>query len=140
MSLSPRQALLYLWPVLLHPASARAQGECRDVENLPNTVTWTRLLHIFHSHPCDDGASAEALDDIVVHGLATRWGELPRLARLTTSDTAFRAFVLRHITATASEAELASIDRLAQEQCPAGLTSFCADLRRRAADALPGPK
>jgi hypothetical protein len=84
---------------------------------------------------CGDGAIAEGFSDSVVRLLASRWQDLHELEHLAESDRPFRAFVLRHIDATADEADLRRIIATASK-CPGHARPICREIESHARAAL----
>ena len=127
-----------LGTVAIGVASAQGQGTS-ELAPLPPGATWSTLYHLY-SHPdsdfVDDGATAEALSDFVVHRLATHWSTIASLATLVAKDSAFGAFVLGHVDATTDMSELHRIVRYAGSSCPRSARSFCLTLRAAAGKAI----
>ena len=71
--------------------------------------------------PCDDGATAEGLNEAVARNLADRWGMLPWLATLAGNDSGFKRFVLKHVDHTLNDDDLKKISTNAAGRCPEGL-------------------
>jgi len=96
---------------------------------------WKRVFGAFErfSH-CDDGAIAEGFTDSVVRLLATQWPTLPQVAALENQNPSFRAFVLRHIDASADSADLEKVAGLARSQCPSGHGALCSAIARAASE------
>ncbi len=105
-----------------------------------NTLREWSKIHAFHrAHfpPCpDDGMFAEGYSELVVRTLATNWDNLPALRTAANQDPKFKAFVLRHIDATANEADLRIIQTNARSKCPSGSGSLCNEIRKASAKAI----
>ena len=121
---------------------AEVAGACRDEEffaQLHRLNDW-KALHAFYKQylpACaDDGVYGEGYSDVTVWILAKHWETLPQLQALAVREPAFRAFVLRHIDATADPDELNQALHNATTQCPAGAASLCEDLAARAHSAI----
>jgi hypothetical protein len=100
---------------------------------------WSKIHAFYRAHfpPCpDDGMFAEGYSELVVRTLATNWNNLPELRAASSQDPRFKAFVLRHIDATTSEADLRVIQASATSQCPKGSGSLCAEIRKASSRAL----
>lgn len=100
---------------------------------------WPRIHPFYKAHfpPCpDDGMFAEGYSELVVRTLATNWNNLSELRVAASQDPRFKAFVLRHIDATANEADLRLIQSRATSQCPKGNGSLCAEIRQASSTAL----
>jgi len=126
--------------VILAAGSASAQGRgTTELSPLPPHATWDTLYHLYR-HPgpdfVDDGSTAEALSQFVVHRLATRWSTVRSLATLVAADSAFGAFVLKHVDATTEVSELHRIVRYASSSCPPSGSSLCRALGAAARDAI----
>ena len=74
---------------------------------------------------CDDGGVGEAFSDSVGRLLSSNRGGLKRLFALTTKDTGFERFVIRHIDETIPIDVLAAIERNARERCPREAERLC---------------
>jgi hypothetical protein len=98
-------------------------------------TTWSDVRRSYQSFVVaqarDDGAMADGYSDAVVHLLATRWRQLSELGRLGVDDASFRAFVLRHIGATADENELAVVTEHTATVCPQEDVALCQAIEER---------
>ena len=138
--MKPRIPLLAFAVSLLAVVAGAAQSAPSDVNPLPPGANWDTLYQVFYRHRfADDGAVAEAFSDFVVHRLATRWSTLPSLARLAANDSAFSAFIIRHIDATADLDELRVLVRRTSN-CPARVRSLCSSIHAAAREAVDQPK
>ena len=91
--------------------------------------TWPEFYAVFRQYgQCDDGAPGEGFSDSAVHLLASRWNALPQAADIARKDPVFRAFLLKHIDATADSDELLKIEKNAKRRCPTGLRALCRDI------------
>jgi hypothetical protein len=91
--------------------------------------TWADLHSAFKQfQACDDGGIAEGWDDFVARMLAQDWKKLIELQKLAAVDTQFRAFVIRHISNTASRDDLDRTLINARERCPGSARRLCADI------------
>ena len=108
---------------------------------LPTLKTWAAIHRAFRKYApqCDDGAMAEGFSDAIVGQLATRWDALLELDRMATADSAFRSFVLRHIDASADEAQLKQVAGNAANRCPSRQKRICTDLASAARRAVYSP-
>ena len=97
---------------------------------------WDALYDAFHrfSH-CEDRAVAAGFTHSVVWMLASRWDDLHDLEHLAEANRRFRAFVLRHIDATADEVDLRRIIARTTK-CPGHARPLCREIDRRARAAL----
>ena len=126
--------------VLMTLSAASAQGQgATELFPLPPNATWHTLYNLYR-HPnsafVDDGATAEALSDFVVHRLATRWSTIRSLATLVVKDSAFGAFIVKHVDATTEVSELHRIVRYASSSCPLSARALCLALRTAAGNAV----
>ncbi|MGH9733533.1 MAG: hypothetical protein ACRD8A_02940 [Candidatus Acidiferrales bacterium] len=105
-----------------------------DVDHLKD---WAAVYHSFKKFAgCDDGGIAEGYSDAVAQLLAKHWNALPDLIRLTSSNRAFKSFVLYHVDATDSYADLKAADRNARLHCPSEAKGLCPAIRSRAEAAM----
>ena len=96
--------------------------------------SWTEVYDAYRRYGhCDDGAIGEGFSGSVVKLLA-RWERFEALHGLALADAGFRAFVIRHVDATALEHDLKTIIANSTERCRADAQPFCVDLKG-AADA-----
>ena len=109
---------------------ANAEGAVAAVRD------WEDMYDTFHRFsPCDHGAVSNAFSGSVASLLASRWGDLHDLEHFAEANKAFRAFVLRHIDATASENDLSRILEYTKD-CPGYARPICRDIENRARAAL----
>jgi hypothetical protein len=105
-----------------------------------NTLREWSKIHAFYKAyfpPCpDDGMFAEGYSELIVRTLATNWSNLNELRVAARHDSRFKSFALRHIDATANEADLRAILSTATFQCPKGNGALCAEIRNSSAKAL----
>jgi len=107
-----------------------------ELHPLPPGATWDTLYRVFHEHRfVDDGDVAETFSDFVVHRLATRWSTTPALAELVAKDSAFGAFVVKHVDATADSDELRRVIIHSSAACPRPARSLCAAINAAATNA-----
>jgi hypothetical protein len=105
-----------------------------DVDHLKD---WAAVYKSFKKFaPCDDGGIAEGYSDAVAQLLAKHWNTLPALIRFTSSDHAFKEFVLRHIDSTDAEDDLKVIARNARLHCLPQATRFCSAIGANASSAI----
>ena len=98
--------------------------------------SWDEMYDAFHRFSlCDDGGIAEGFSDSVANLLASHWDDLHDLEHLAEANKAFRAFVLKHIDATASEKDLRRILEHTKN-CPGYARPICRDIENRARAAL----
>jgi hypothetical protein len=124
-------------------AKAAQTSTCNDEQeklalNLPDQYqTWNQAYRIFKRFKgCDDGAIAEGFSEAIAQLFIHDWEHLGTLTRLTSSDKAFRKFVLRHIDATLSDNELHAILRNARTRCPDQDKNFCKLVEKSALTSL----
>ncbi len=93
--------------------------------------TWEALHESFtrYGH-CDDGAIAAGFSDSVARLLGSRWEQFGSLQKLAASDRAFRAFVLRHIDASAYEKDIERLIANAASRCADDARQLCHEIRR----------
>ena len=112
--------------------------EQADATLISAARSWRTLLeHQRKFGSCDDGALAEGYSDAVVSLLARHWDQLIVLATLSNQDHAFRAWVIRHIDASASTGDLEMVARRAAK-CARNSKTFelCGSIGRAANSAL----
>ncbi|MCV2350655.1 hypothetical protein [Paucibacter sp. Y2R2-4] len=140
-----KSTLLMVLSVLAGTASARPNASTcalsdQHFATAINTLRdWIKIHAFYKAHvpPCpEDGMFAEGYSELVVRTLATNWSNLAELRVATSQDPSFKAFVLRHIDATTSEADLRLIRTSATSKCPKDSGSLCAEIRRASATAL----
>ena len=114
--------------------SANAEAAASRVQD------WEEMYDAFHRFsPCDDGAVGEGFSDSVARLLAAHWDQLHDLEHFAEANKGFRAFVLKHIDATASEKDLRRILEHTKD-CPGYARPICRDIENRARAALSEPK
>jgi len=112
--------------------------DCPDLKifikkTAPELKTWKDIYNLYKSYPgCDDGAYAEAYSEFVVHTLATQWDRLGELIALTSTDTNFHSFILKHIDATTDKDEINIILNNSRSRCPSGNDQFCKEIGKAA--------
>ena len=84
-----------------------------------------------YSH-CDDGAIAEGFTDSIARLLASKWESLPEMAAIADKNPDFKAFVLRHVDASADPRDLQRIAEFAKSKCLPQYRALCAALRTKA--------
>ena len=99
-----------------------------------------RSIHAHQSRyfpPClDEGLMAQAHTELIVRTLVTNWHQLPALSVLVLEHPDFKAFVFRHVNASAATGDLQTVLTYATIRCPRGLVTLCSELRGAAAAAL----
>ena len=117
--------------------AACSKEEMTNAESAASTVRdWEAMYDAFHRFSgCDDGAVGEGFSDSVARLLASRWDQLYELEHFAEANRHFRAFVLKHIDATASEKDLRRILGHTKE-CPGYARPICRDIENRARAAL----
>ena len=126
--------------VMLGQAQAAPSCSREEMANAQKAAAaardWDTMYDTFHRFsPCDDGGVAEGFSDSVAYLLASRWEELHELEYFAEANRAFRAFVLKHIDATASEENLRRILGHTKE-CPGYARPICREIENRARAAL----
>lgn len=87
--------------------------------------------------PCaDEGAYAQTHSELVTRMLAARWSEIAVLDSLVSEAPDFRDFVLRHVNARGTRADLQTVLTYATIRCPRRQAAFCSQIRGAAAKAL----
>src|SRR5690242_5187746 len=100
------------------PGCSETQASAAET-GLDHLKTWADLRSAFKQfRACDDGALAEGWDDFVARMLAQDWSKLVELQRLANVDPMFRAFVIQHISNTASGDDLDRALVNARDRCP----------------------
>jgi hypothetical protein len=131
--------LAVLVPLLLSARWASAADRCNVTADtlLFKVKSWADLHRWFKSYAdCDDGDLAEGLAEYVTSSLAKEWQDLPKLEREIKKDPRFKAFVLRHLDATADTDDLEAVKKNATERCPAGSADLCASIAGAAQSTL----
>ncbi|MHB8916285.1 MAG: hypothetical protein ACYC4K_10795 [Thiobacillus sp.] len=108
------------------------------VSQLSTMKDWKTIYAVFKTNlpGCpDDGMFAEGYSDVIVRALAKRWNSR-ELKNLTDRNSAFRAFVLRHIDATTDPDELNQALKNARAKCPVGASRLCKEVARNATAAI----
>jgi hypothetical protein len=106
-------------------------------ESIPYYIeSWYKMSEAFafYGH-CDDGSIAEAFSDSIVRLLASRWESVRELDRESRKNPAFKAFVLRHIDATAATEDLRRVESMSVYKCPKGLSSLCQQIQTAVKEA-----
>jgi len=119
----------------------RAAKQCTKTEAIAaeqeaeSLKTWDQIYHSYNrfSH-CDDAAIAEGYSESVTKLLADDWNSFNRLLSLTNRNTAFRAFVLKHLDDTVPADRLAKIANHARSNCPAKGRSLCVSIAKAAGE------
>jgi phytoene dehydrogenase-like protein len=118
-------------------SDSKALAAERDLDDLK---TWADLHATFRKFQgCDDGAIAEGWDDFVARMLARNWRTIADLQRLVARDSAFRLFVMRHISETADGNDLRQVLSNARDHCPRSARRLCVQIAAAARNALPNP-
>lgn len=134
-------ALLFTLASTLAPGQAQkpcpSQDEKRALNEREKLRTWKDVYRSFQqfSH-CDDGAIAEGYSDKIVSLLARDWTNVLVLNGLARKDPRFKAFVIRHIDASADDNDLRLALQNAQRRCPAGATELCGEIVKSATEAI----
>lgn len=113
-----------------------AREEAMAAEDIAARLTnWEQIFGAFERYAhCDDGAIAEGFTESVVRLLASHWQTLPQVPALEKKNPSFRAFVLRHVNASADSSDLKRVAGLARTQCPKGYSSFCSAIAKAATE------
>jgi len=132
--------LLAGWTSTTSQMKVCTDKDAEQALNLPvRYKDWDAAYRIFKRFgQCDDGAIAEGYSEAIAQLLAHDWEHLNVLIRLTSSDKAFKEFVLRHIDETLSEDELQAIVSNSRLRCPIGGKAFCKLIETRAVTSLDG--
>jgi hypothetical protein len=136
----PRISLLCIGALSLLSQAAAVSGAelCSDKafsQDLSRVKEWKGFHHLYLQYltRCsDDGFYAEGYSGAVAELLTKNWTDLLNLQSLTSHDTPFRNFVLKHIDATADREELSSILKKARSNCPATAMDLCRAIEGRA--------
>lgn len=115
------------------------QKPCRQQEaqaadsRIDQLKSWS-LVHDFYSEfsNCDDGGIAEGVSDAVGKLLADHWETLDCLQKMTSVDTGFQKFVIRHLDGTLPAETLQKIASNAQKRCSNNAKSLCSEIRQAA--------
>jgi len=98
--------------------------------------SWDSLYKWYRAYrQCDDGGIAEGVSEAVARNLADRWDTLPRFAELAKKTPEFRRFVIQHVDATLDSKDLNKIQSDVAKRCPAILSTFCNDLKKKVVQA-----
>jgi hypothetical protein len=111
--------------------------EARAAEAVAATARSLEELHRqFESYShCDDGAIAEGFSEAVTLLLAERWQKVQRSYKVLRHDSAFRAFVIRHIDETVPTERLNRIAENAQKRCSSEMKGLCLEIQMAAKKA-----
>jgi hypothetical protein len=144
-NMNKMKLLIWSWSIataiLMATSCSCFAQECPDLEifitkTAPELKTWQDIYRIVKSYPgCDDGAYAEAYSEFVVHSLARHWERLGELIILTSADSNFHDFILKHIDATTDPDDIASILINAQKRCQTDNEQFCKEIQWAALEA-----
>ncbi len=98
---------------------------------IDKVTSWTALRRWQHRYGgCDDGETAEAVDDTVATLLAQRWNELMRSADSVESDPGFRSFLLHRIDEVAlDDPSVKRIRASTRDRCMPGNLRLCSRIR-----------
>lgn len=98
---------------------------------IDKVTSWTALQRWQRRYGgCDDGETAEAVDDVVATLLVRRWNELMRSADAVESDAGFRSFLLRHIDEVAlDDPSVKRIRAFTRDRCMPGNLRLCSRIR-----------
>ena len=135
-----QQGLALAFAVLCAAGEARAACSKEEMINAGTAASsvrdWEEMYDAYHRFsPCDDGAAGEGFSDSVARLLAAHWDQLHDLEHFAEANRHFRAFVLKHIDATASEKDLRRIHEHAKA-CLGYARPICRDIENRARAAL----
>jgi len=119
------------------PGASCSKEETMNAEAAAADVrSWDAMYDAFHRFGhCDDRRVAAGFAHSVVWILASRWEELHDLEHFAEANRRFRAFVLRHIDATADEVDLRRIIARTTK-CPGHARPLCREIEGRARAAL----
>jgi hypothetical protein len=129
----------------LNTFSALAEGSCSSEKNaraisllVDDRGNWHSLRdHQKQFVACDDGDLGEGYSEAVVKLLSRNWEQFGKFVALARDDVAFQNWVVRHIDASASGADLRMIVRntsgCGHEQ---GAEKICNIIRKSAEHAL----
>lgn len=132
----------------LNTASALAEGNCSPEKNaraisllVDARGNWPSLRdHQKEFVACDDGELGEGYSDAVVKLLSRNWDQFGQFVDIARDDVAFQKWVVKHIDASASGADLRMIVRntsgCGHEQ---GAEKICNIIGKSAEDALAEP-
>jgi hypothetical protein len=122
---------------------ADQEEDCTDSEALAaeqgtsRLKNWTDIYNSFRRFGhCDDGSIAEGYSDSVVRTLASRWHQLGTLDKLSSCDSEFRSFVLRHIDATTDDRDIKKLIANASKRCPAKAKTLCSEIEKQGRSVL----
>jgi len=133
-----------LWIVALSSAATQADltVSCEDLQaryfvDVVKIVSWKELHSAFQCVRSgeDDGVVAGAFSDRVAWLLSHQWPQLRELSDIASQDPSFRIFVLRHVDATMTDGDLATIRANAKSHCPATESSLCTAIAEAANQA-----
>lgn len=142
----PFRLLISVLSLLLSAQLACAQDGCpvNDKEflhQITSSSDWVDVHAVFKRNfpACqDEGLYADGYTNMVVGVLATNWPDLHTLDDMAVKNEEFRAFVLRHIGASAGEEGLRRVLRSAQEECPKQSARLCKEIAQRCQRSLGG--
>jgi len=134
--------------LILAAQSASALDACpvddkEFLHQITSSADWVDVHAVFKRNfpACqDEGLYADGYSNLVVGVMANNWGDLHVLDELAAKDDAFKAFVLRHVAASAGDEDLRRVLRSAQRVCPASSLGLCKEIARRCKLALGGKR
>jgi len=123
-------SLVPLLALLANPTFAASERRCALAEEATDGLnSWAKVHAAFRRYAgCDDGGVAEGYADKIEKLLADHWAQLGVLLKLSKSDPAFEAFVLRHLGEITTLPNAVIITKLAKSSCPAEGRAFCGKL------------
>lgn len=103
--------------------------------------SWEQLRQQFkrYSH-CDDGAIGEGFSEATTLLLAEHWQDIRQFGEISSGDSAFHKFVVRHINETVPVERLNRIVENANKHCPRNLKALCREIEttaKKSAQAAP---
>jgi hypothetical protein len=109
------------------------------ISRLDNLKDWNAIYaFVARNLPScpDDGLFGEGYSDMIVHGLAKHWSNMPQLLTLIARHPTFHSFVLRHINATTDPDELKETLNNATGRCAPDMEDLCAEIAVSAREAI----
>ncbi|WP_312583581.1 hypothetical protein [Atlantibacter sp.] len=125
--------IAFLMAAFFSPKVPAAECSKADADAAENTVdhlkTWSSVYDNYVRYQqCDEGSISEGNSEAVIRLLVDHWNELPTFKALAKQNPAFEDWVLSHIDATLSVADLQKATDIAKTQCPSPDAELCAKI------------
>lgn len=106
--------------------------EAKAAEVLSASISsWKKLRYVFHKYGhCDDGAIGEGFSESISVLMTEQWKSIDQFVRLSKKDSAFHAFVIRHLDETVPADRLQKIKFNAESNCIKSAQNVCLEIRQ----------